>query len=160
MPRARQATNKPFVDKNIYVYDCVCVLPCLRLHTHVAGPCAVHTCNTLCMCVRAFVRVCLPACVRRQHPDRKLLLISAAGQCALVKEEGRVRGGEAWLPCCPPCLWIFWQPIRGRAIRPHTCFMFGELAAGCCETDAVAGWEEWTSRLSISCPSPFPVAGC
>lgn len=67
-----------------------------------------------------------------------------------MKEEGWVgERGDARLLCCPLSP-EFWQPIRGKQIRPHTCFMFGELAVGCSETDAVARWEEWTSHF----PSP------
>lgn len=60
--------------------------------------------------------------------------------------DGR-KGVTARLLCCPLSP-EFWQPIRGRQIRTHTCFMFGELAVSCSEADAVARWEEWTSHFS------------
>lgn len=68
----------------------------------------------------------------------------------MVKKEARVREKcYAWLLCCPLSP-EFWQAIRGKQIRPHTCLTFGELAVSCSETDAVARWEEWTLHF----PSP------
>lgn len=66
-------------------------------------------------------------------------LASSLGELVGLSEEGQ----DALLPCCPLSP-EFWQLIRGEQIRPHTCFMFGEPAVCCLETDAVDQWEEWT----------------
>lgn len=134
---------------------CVCVHTCkpmfhTYLNTQLLWVCVHAFLYRVCVCfffsLSGYVYVC-----KRQHTDRKLLLISVAGQwLQWRKEEGWVReGGDARLPCCPLSP-EFWQPIRGKQIRPRTCFMFGELAVGCSETDAVDLWEGWTSHF----PSP------
>lgn len=102
----------------------------------------IHTLECVCVCVR-YSSIQTGNCCSYQWPA------SSFGEGGGGQGEGGREGGDAWLLCCPLSP-EFWQPIRGEQIRPHTCFMFGELAVSCSETDAEALWEEWTSHF----PSP------
>lgn len=75
-----------------------------------------------------FLVLCVSVCASETASRQEIVAHISGWPVALVKEEGWMReGGDARLPRCPNSP-EFWQPIRGEQIRPHTCFVFGELA--------------------------------
>lgn len=99
----------------------------------------MYICTCACMFFGLYVLFPCYMCVSEAASKQEIVAPISGQPIASVKEEGTLRegGNEAQLPCRPNSP-EFWQAIRGDQIRPHTCFMFGELAVS-----AVQGQMLW-----------------